>query len=713
MIRQPTDLELEALDEHLATVDEKERDNAAFYALHNRKTGMIYRTGARRPRPVRRREWIERNIRIRNVDAEIVPLIPNQVQRSLEAATILQERNHVPVRQIILKARKVGCCLHPSTRVLTADLRWVSIDSVAPGDVLFGCDEEAAGGKGTSRKMRPTTVEAKREIRSKALRIVMDFGEVTATPEHRFLVRRGSTQVWRTAAQLRVGDKLRYVTAPWGGSNFDDGWFGGIIDGEGHLRAHNRTGAELNVTQNPGLVLDRATKYLQNNGYFFDVCERGNAPGTATKLCVFRVDGILRLLGITRPTKHINRCWWVGKELPGKRCGITLGYIKSIEPLPEQRMIDLQTSTQTFVAEGIVSHNSTWVEAGGFEKGVREQHQKVMVVAHSDDTATEILKMVHIMRDYTPRTKTENWRFALKHAATYHIAFREPMLSEMMIASAQHSGREAPGRGFTPSYLHMSEEAFYPDARKTCKALLNSMPKRAKTSVFIESTANGDTGDFKERFWAAWEDRGKPIQERVQGWNANFFPWFEFDDYRWSRTVGNGKALPAHIANEIQTTLTEHERWLLGQKCFRRGRPGMEWEEIPCFDDRTRRPARKWALKGVGWLPVDLDQLAWRRSQIRDEFNADPLDPETWREFQEEFPSTPQEAFRVTGSLVFDQGAIYKAMERTRDPVFRGDLLDLSPLRSRLISPETLMSHPDSGPDREPVATIDFGLERT
>jgi hypothetical protein len=139
----------------------------------------------------------------------------------------------------------------------------------------------------------------------------------------------------------------------------------------------------------------------------------------------------------------------------------------------------------------------------------------------------------------------------------------------------------------------------------------------------------------------------------------------------------------------------------------------MEWEEIPCFDDRTRRPTKKWALKGVGWLPVDLDQLAWRRSQIRDEFNADPLDPETWREFQEEFPSTPQEAFRVTGSLVFDQGAIYKAMERTRDPVFRGDLLDLSPLRSRLISPETLMSHPDSGPDREPVATIDFGLERT
>lgn len=45
--------------------------------------------------------------------------------------------------------------------------------------------------------------------------------------------------------------------------------------------------------------------------------------------------------------------------MPGKKSGIGWATVVSIEPLEEQTMIDLQTTTGTYIAEGFVSHNTT------------------------------------------------------------------------------------------------------------------------------------------------------------------------------------------------------------------------------------------------------------------------------------------------------------------------------------------------------------------
>src|SRR5690242_370660 len=84
-------------------------DNTAFWKQNARKLGKPERkTGTGKKRPLTRRQWIEANCRIRNIDGEIVPFILNPAQRSLECSVILQERAGMPVRQIVLKARKVG-----------------------------------------------------------------------------------------------------------------------------------------------------------------------------------------------------------------------------------------------------------------------------------------------------------------------------------------------------------------------------------------------------------------------------------------------------------------------------------------------------------------------------------------------------------------------------------------------------------------------------
>lgn len=319
---------------------------------------------------------------------------------------------------------------------------------------------------------------------------------------------------------------------------------------------------------------------------------------------------------------------------------------------------------------------STWSEAMGFTGSVREKHYKTLVIAHDDDTATEVLKMVHLMRDNTPRASGGTWQFSLKHQATYHLAWNGPMFGEMKIASAQKSD---PGRGFTPSFLHLSEMAFYPDAARATQSLLNSLPKLSSTTAIIESTANGDSGVFRDRFWTAWDERELPLSERTQSWNSNFYPWFWDNDCRWSTTIGDGREPPAELLLTIAKSLTDHEKWLLEQTFFKRWSPTDEWEQVIIDRPLEGTAARKWRRKGCGWRKVDYDQLAWRRLQIRDEFNGDPLRPETWSAFQEEFPSTPEEAFRATGELVFDALLIQDRLKEACEPYWRGDLVDVAP----------------------------------
>src|SRR5574340_1441601 len=46
-------------------------------------------------------------------------------------------------RNLILKARQLGMCVDPATLVLTADLSWVPIADIKPGDEVVAVDEGA------------------------------------------------------------------------------------------------------------------------------------------------------------------------------------------------------------------------------------------------------------------------------------------------------------------------------------------------------------------------------------------------------------------------------------------------------------------------------------------------------------------------------------------------------------------------------------------
>lgn len=167
------------------------------------------------------------------------------------------------------------------------------------------------------------------------------------------------------------------------------------------------------------------------------------------------------------------------------------------------------------------------------------------------------------------------------------------------------------GRAGGYQFLVITEMAFLSeegvaDAASVVSGLIKTVQFYPDTIIILESTANGASGDYYERWTKAitFEEfkRGK------NGFVAVFYPWFQFEDLRLDDPASEG------IMDERD--LTTEERHL----------------------------SQKWNL--------DLHQIAWMRMTIRDECNDD------FEKFQEDYPFDPDSAFRKSGRARFDQAGL-------------------------------------------------------
>jgi len=428
----------------------------------------------------------------------------------------------------ILKGRQLGACLEPDTRVLTADLRWVRIGDVEPGDVLLGADEFPYTGRGAGRKMHPAMVEAVRRVVEPSYALVLDNGcSVCATENHRFLTRRrGNTATeWRSVSKMIVGDHIRHVVSPWGPVDYEDGWMGGMLDGEGSGGAKGSGGTEFSVCQRYGPVFDRALQYFEARGYHIQEDEdrtpdRASKFGTqpCPKLSLSRTDECFRLIGQTRPTRFVDRCWWEGKELPGKRNPDNGSYAQIVEIIPRgrRRAIDLQTSTKTFIAEGLVSHNSTLVQSLLAHRVLT--HGQVRTLVASDVPQNSGSEGLFGMLELV----VEKWPWWLKPKELYHTKNRHIMWkngSRVIVESGksmkgglQEEGGEKGqlGRSKTYSAVHLSEITTWERPEQINSSLLPAVPITPRTLMGRESTAMG-----RNNYWhQEWKKAGAGIDPR-------------------------------------------------------------------------------------------------------------------------------------------------------------------------------------------------------
>lgn len=150
------------------------------------------------------------------------------------------------------------------------------------------------------------------------------------------------------------------------------------------------------------------------------------------------------------------------------------------------------------------------------------------------------------------------------------------------------AGSKGVGRGWGGvQYFHGSEVAFWPNAEDHFAAVMQAIPNANDTEIILESTGNG-VGNL---FHSMWQEAERGQSEYV----AIFVPWYWQQEYRLPVPPG-----------------------------FVMDRDEAEYAEL--FD-------------------LDLQQMAWRRAKIRDEFRGDIS------LFNQEYPATPAMAFqRVAGT---------------------------------------------------------------
>lgn len=495
---------------------------------------------------------------------------------------------------LILKARQLGFCVALDTRILTSELRWIRVADLQVGDEVVAVDERPPGGRGMARRMRTATVLDTVLVHHMAYRIRFDDGrEVVCTDQHPWLSKKaGDTAEWRSLSgsgnqvvgRLKVGTRVRWVAKPWGASEVDDGWFGGMLDGEGSISKSNSS-ASINVSQRVGSVWDRLVAYCENRGYSHciesDKAERLSKHGKVPvpKIVFGRMDEMFRLIGQTRPTRFIGRRFWENRELPGKRNGgIGWAAIVSIEPVGEIDLVDLQTSSGTYIAEGFVSHNTTLIDIMGLDQAIFTPTYSAAIIAHGLAEAGKIF-----------RNKVKFPWDSLPVGVKALNPTVNDSASELVFSNGSSIYVGTSGRSGTLQFLHISEYGKicrrFPDKASEIKT--GSLPAvHAGGLTFVESTAEGTGGHFYEMVSDAQKRTSKPNEHEFK---LHFYPWWRKQSYRMSP---DGVRLePQHVAY---------------------------FKEL--------------ATKGI---ELDAEQQAWYTVKYR-LFKDDML---------QEYPSTPEEAF--------------------------------------------------------------------
>lgn len=243
------------------------------------------------------------------------------------------------------------------------------------------------------------------------------------------------------------------------------------------------------------------------------------------------------------------------------------GEIVRLQPNRAQREFEQRRSKTNIVLKSRQMGISTWVAGRFFLKTITRPGTMTVQVAHTQEAAEGIFRIVHRFLENLPGRLREGV-LRTSRASSRQIVF--PALdSEYRVESA---GDTNAGRGLTIHNLHCSEVARWPgDAAETLQGLRAALPPHGE--LVLESTPNGAEGCF----WDEW-DRASKNGAAQNNMVRHFFPWWWEDAYR-AEAVAEGSL------SQDELSLMQRHGLSLEQIGFRRkiaaGFRGLARQEYP------------------------------------------------------------------------------------------------------------------------------------
>jgi len=270
-------------------------------------------------------------------------------------------------------------CVAPETKILRGDLRWIRADEVKVGDTLVGFDEFGDGTL-SPRHWRPALVESVEFTKKPSYRTTLSDGTVVVSShDHRWLSDLPSAtsckRKWVSTASLdgrghwepgvprgatSVERLLLKPLSVWKeGDTRSHGYLAGMFDGEGSLsqgKLKYRGIRNISMSQKDNSALEDTMSALRALGFQHSLYRHTSSqPGVCTVVLAGTLGERLRFLGEVRPRRLLEKLDLnVGRfQVWGQdRVSVVRNeYIGVVD------VVAIKTSTRTFMAEGLASHN--------------------------------------------------------------------------------------------------------------------------------------------------------------------------------------------------------------------------------------------------------------------------------------------------------------------------------------------------------------------
>jgi hypothetical protein len=272
-------------------------------------------------------------------------------------------------------------CVTPDTRLLTHDLRWVPAGKIATGDVLIGVQEQMGSQYSRHLAIGEATVYGTRE--EFVYEVSCDDGRtVRCNGEHQWLVKKrglkgtewvSTEDIHREWSQRRGRPRhwaIMSLCAPWDEDpSREAGYLAGLLDADGSLGINQ---ARVLFAQQENGVLQTMASELGMRGFSVGKSRCKTVEELARCRSKKQVYGLrilgglaeqMRALGSLRPPRLLER-WLTRIDLSARRLegrGSGAGRparITAITPVGMQDIVLLGSSCGTYIAEGLVAHNT-------------------------------------------------------------------------------------------------------------------------------------------------------------------------------------------------------------------------------------------------------------------------------------------------------------------------------------------------------------------